>query len=112
MAGLRDSNGRIVIDEAEAESEARKIEQAKAKLDEARVYLDSSKLDSERMRGETRDALDEVYSRLTADFKKWEESCGMTAKYIRDIVKQYQKIDREYAAKVRGFSGSGRGGKI
>ena len=43
MAGLRDSNGRIVIDEAEAEAEAKRILQAKAKLEEARSILDSLK---------------------------------------------------------------------
>lgn len=107
MAGLRDSNGRIVIDEAEAEAEAKRILQAKAKLEEARSILDPSKIDAEHMRGETRDALEEVFSKLSRDFKQWEDKCNATADYIRVTVKKYQRIDKEYAAKVGGFSGSG-----
>lgn len=105
MAGLRDSDGRIVIDEAEAEAEAKKIEQAKAKLEEAQKLLDPAKLDSEHMRGETLDALGETFSRLSKDLKNWEEQCGATAKYIRTVVKKYQRIDREYAAKIKGSGG-------
>ena len=101
MAKLRDSNGRIVIDEAEAESDASKIEQARAKLEEARNLLDKSKLDPERMRGETLTSLEEVFSSLGKNFKIWEERCDLTAKYIRSVVRKYQRIDREYAQKVK-----------
>lgn len=112
MARLRNSNGQIVIDETEAEADAKKIEQAKAKLEEAHKLLDPSKLDSYCMRGETRDALEEIFSKLLSEFKSWEDNCSAASKYIRDVVKKYQRIDREYTAKISGsssnrFSGSG-----
>jgi len=102
MAGLRDSNGRIVIDEAEAEADAKRIEQAKAKLEEARNLLKSSQLDSSRMHGETLDALSEAWSKLSTDCQKWERHCDRTARYIRSVVSKYQRLDREYAAKIKG----------
>lgn len=102
MAGLRDSNGRIVIDEAEAEADAKKIEQAKAKLEEARNLLKSSQLDSSRMRGETLEALRDAYANLSNGLKTWERSCENTAKYIRSVVSKYRRLDREYAAKIKG----------
>ena len=108
MASLRNANGKSVIDEAEAEADAQKIEQAKAKLEEARQFLDPSKIDAERMRGETADGLQEVFSKLQRDIKTWEERCDTTAKYIRSVVKKYQRIDREYAQKIGGhYSSSG-----
>lgn len=108
MASLRNANGKIVIDEAEAEADAKKIEQAKAKLEEARQLLDPSKIDPERMRGETANGLQEVFSKLSKDCKTWEERCDTTAKYIRSVVKKYQRIDREYAQKLSGhYSSSG-----
>ncbi|MBQ7578041.1 MAG: hypothetical protein IJT21_07250 [Synergistaceae bacterium] len=112
MAKLRDSNGRIVIDEAEAEADAKKIELARAKLEEARSFLDRAKLDSNRMHGDTLTALEEVYSKLSKDFNTWEERCTLTAKYIRAVVNKYQRIDREYAQKIanRGHSSGGRNG--
>lgn len=104
MAKLRDSSGKIVIDELEAEAEARKIEHTRAKLEEARNLLDRSKLDSERMQGETLTALEDVYSKFYKDFNTWEERCTSTAKYIRNVVSKYRRIDREYAQKVNGRS--------
>lgn len=108
MASLRNANGKIVIDEAEADADAKKIEQAKTKLEEARQFLDPSRIDAERMRGETADGLQEVFSKLQRDIKTWEERCDTTAKYIKSVVKKYQRIDREYAKKIGGhYSSSG-----
>ena len=110
MAKLRDSSGKIVIDELEAEADARKIEQARAKLEEARNLLDRSKLDSGRMQGDTLTALEDVYAKLAKDFKTWEDRCNLTAKYIRTVVSKYRRIDREYAQKINGRSSGGRNG--
>ena len=102
MAGLRDSNGKIVIDEAEAESEAKKIELAKSKLDEAMKLLDPSKIDSNRMRGETGDALQEIFKNFSKDFQQQSENCKTTAEFIRKVVTKYKRIDQEYSAKIKG----------
>ena len=101
MSGLRDSNGTIVIDEAEAEEDIRRIQEASAKLEEARQYLDPAGIDSERMYGMTRDALEEQFSRMTMDLNSWQEFCDETVNYIRRIVAEYQRIDKEYAAKAK-----------
>ena len=101
MAKLRDSSGKIVIDEAEAEADAKKIEQARAKLEEARNLLDKSKLDHERMRGETLTSLENIFSNMAKNFQTWEEHCDLTVKYIRSVVSKYQRLDREYAQRVK-----------
>ena len=100
MAGLRDSNGQIVINEQEAEEDIRRIKQAMSKLSEARQALNASQIDSSRMRGETRDALEEIFSKLNKDINEREENCDAIAKYIRNVVERYKRIDREYAAKA------------
>ncbi|MBR0076063.1 MAG: hypothetical protein IJP96_09945 [Synergistaceae bacterium] len=102
MAKLRDSNGRISIDEAEAEAEIKKLMQAKAKLEEASKFLEPSKLDSEHMNGETLNALKIVFSTLQKDFTQDENWCDTTSKYIRAVVNKYRMLDRQYAQKVRG----------
>ena len=107
MAGLRDANGQIVINEQEAEADIRKIQQAMLKLSDVRGSLEPGKLDRERMRGETLDGYAEVLKRLIDDLKFWEEKCEATIKYIKDVVANYKRVDREYAAKAGGLSGSG-----
>lgn len=101
MSGLRDSSGTIVIDEAEAEEDIRRVQQAREKLEEARQYLDPSSIDSERMCGLTRDALEEQFARMTKDLTEWENFCEETISYIRHVVAEYQRVDREYAAKAK-----------
>lgn len=101
MSGLRDSSGAIVIDEAEAEEDVRRIQQAREKLEEAKQYLDPASIDSERMCGLTRDALEEQFAKINKDLSEWENFCEETTQYIRRIVAEYQRIDREYAAKAK-----------
>ena len=101
MSGLRDANGTIVINEAEAEEDIRRVQQARASLEEARQYLDPASIDSERMRGLTRDALEQQFTKMTKDLDSWQEFCDETVSYIRRVVAEYQRIDREYAAKAR-----------
>lgn len=103
MSGLRDASGAIVIDEAEAEEDIRSIELARSKLDEAKQILDPAKIDSERMYGMTRDALEEQFARITGDLNDWEERCEASIRYIRKIVAEYQRIDKEYARKAEGL---------
>ncbi len=101
MSGLRDSSGSIVIDEAEVEEDIRRIMQARTKLDEAKQYLDPAGIDSERMRGLTRDALEEQFAKMNKNLTEWEDFCEATISYIRKVVAEYQRIDREYAAKAK-----------
>ena len=101
MSGLRDSSGTIVIDEAEAEEDIRRVQQAREKLEEAKQYLAPSSIDSERVYGLTRDALEEQFTRMNKDLAEWEEFCESTIGYIRQVVAEYQRIDREYAAKAK-----------
>ena len=101
MSGLRDASGTIVIDEAEAEEDIRRVQQARASLEEAKQYLDPASIDTERMYGQTRDALEEQFMRMNKDLAEWEEFCDSTIRYIRHVVAEYQRIDREYAAKAK-----------
>ena len=105
MAGLRDANGQIVINEQEAESDIRKINQAKAKLVEARRMLNPSKLDDGRMLGATRNALNEKLAKMNRDLDTWEQNCDSAARYIRSVVDKYRRIDREYTQKARNIGG-------
>ncbi len=101
MSGLRDASGTIVIDEAEAEEDIRRVQQARSKLEEAKQYINPANLDSERMYGMTRDALEEQFTRMSKDLAEWEDFCDATVSYIRSIVAEYQRIDKEFAAKAR-----------
>ena len=101
MSGLRDASGAIVIDEAEAEEDIRRVQQARASLEEAKQYLDPASIDSERMYGLTRDALEQQFMKMNKDLADWEEFCDATVSYIRNIVAEYQRIDREFAAKAK-----------
>ena len=100
MAGLRNADGQIVINEQEAEEDIRRLNQVISKLSDARQALNASRIDSSRMRGETRDALAEVFSKLNKEMNEREDNCRTTIKYIREVVNRYKKIDREYAAKA------------
>lgn len=101
MSGLRDSSGTIVIDEAEAEEDIRRIQQARSKLDEAMQYLDPASIDSTRMSGLTRDALEEQFARMGKALADWGNICDGTISYIRQVVAEYQRIDREFTAKAK-----------
>ena len=101
MSGLRDSSGQIVIDEAEAEEDVRRVRQAREKLEEVKQYLDPASIDSERMYGMTRDALEEQFTRMNKDLADWEEFCDATIDYIHRVVAEYQRIDKEYAGKAK-----------
>ena len=101
MSGLRDASGTIVIDEAKAEEDIRRVQQAREKLEEAKQYLAPSSINSERMYGLTRDALEEQFTKMNKDLAEWEEFCDATVSYIREVVAEYQRIDREYAVKAK-----------
>ena len=101
MAGLRNSNGQVVIDKNEALNEIRNIKQVKAKLADTRKLLDPSRLDNAHMQGETRNALSESLRNLGNEISKWEGNCTSVSNYINQVVNKYERIDREYARKLR-----------
>ena len=101
MSGLKDSNGKVVMDEAEAESDVRSIMSAQAKLQEAQRYLDPRNLDSGRMYGAAHDALEEQLTRISYEMSKWQDMCDASVKYIRKAVAKYKQTDKEFAAKAK-----------
>ena len=101
MSGLRDSSGTIVIDEAEAEEDIRKIEIARSKLNEAKEILNPGNIDGDRMFGAAHDALEEQLTRIGQDLLEWDGICEGSIKYIRHVVAEYQRMDREFAKKAK-----------
>ncbi len=101
MSGLRDTSGKIVIDEAEAESDVRSIQSARSKLEEAKRYLDPRNIDGSRIYGATRDALEEQLTRISYDMSQWQERCDASVKYIRHVVASYKQTDKDFAAKAK-----------
>ncbi len=101
MSGLRNSSGKIVIDEAEAEADIKKLEQINAKLEEAEDLLSPVHFDFERLRGETSAALKDLYFKFFKEFRTSEDQCRTTANFIKAVVNKYKNLDREYAEKAR-----------
>lgn len=101
MSGLRDADGTIVIDEAEAEEDVRRIELARSKLEDVKRYLDPRNIDISRMSGAARDALEEQLDKISRDLSSWQENCDASVKYIRYVVAEYKRIDHEYAEKAK-----------
>ena len=63
--------------------------------------MNPASIDTGRMSGLTRDALEEQFAKMGKDLTEWENVCEETISYIRRIVAEYQRIDREYAAKAK-----------
>ena len=101
MAGLRNSNGQVVIDKNEALNEIRNIKQVKAKLVDTRKLLDPSRLDDAHMQGDTRNALSESLRKISGELKSGEDICNFVSTYIESTVAKYERIDREYARKLK-----------
>lgn len=101
MAGLRNSDGHIVIDKQQAESDIRNIEQTRQKLAEVRKMIDPSKLDDSHMLGETRTALADSLTKMNKELREWESKCEAVANEIKRVVSRYERIDREYAQRQR-----------
>lgn len=104
MSGLRDASGTIVIDEAEAEEDIRRIEIARERLNEAKQILNPANIDGERMFGAARDALEEQLTKIGQDLSDWQDRCNTSVKYIRHVVAEYKRLDREFAAKAKGLN--------
>jgi hypothetical protein len=101
MAGLRDSSGKIVIDEHEAALDIRNIDEARTKLAEARRLLDSNKLSDSRMLGMTRDAFGTLLAKVCKELDGREAKCDATKDFIKKTVEKYQQLDRELSKHMR-----------
>ena len=102
MAGLRNSNGDIVIDEHEAALDMKNIDEARAKLAEARKLLDPNKLVDSRMFGATRDEFGGLLVKICKELGERENKCNDTRNFIKAVVETYKRIDREYSERMRG----------
>lgn len=102
MAGLRGYDGKIVIDENEANKDIKNIEQAVEKLERARELLSPSKIDDARMTGKMRYSLDSQLNKICSDLTVIERLCLKTNHFINKTVEKYKKIDEEVAKQIRG----------
>ena len=44
------------------------------------------------------------FIQMNKDLSEWEDFCDETISYIRMVVEEYQRIDREYAEKAKELS--------
>lgn len=102
MQGLRDQDGQIVISEREAAADIKKIERAVDKLRSALKILSPSSIDDTKMRGETRDALEELLHRTCSDIARRSGQCDEVVRYINAVVENYRRADSECAASIGG----------
>jgi hypothetical protein len=102
MAGLRDAEGTIVIDELEAREDIKNIRSAKAKLLEAMRLLDPARLDDGRMSGKARDALGDQLQRIYKNMENLGLNCEKTSRFIEQTVARYRQIDSDLAKTVKG----------
>jgi hypothetical protein len=101
MSGLRGYDGKIMIDEGEASSDIRNIDEARSKLEAAIKLLDPAKIDRARMEGETRIIMENQLSTAVKKIRAQMENCVGTSSYIKDTVEKYRRIDRELEKKMR-----------
>ena len=94
-------NRRIIIDESDAQEAIRRIHYAREKLEEAGRCLSPAGIDAERLRGKTRDALEQQFTRMTRDLSQLESLCDEAVNIIRRTVSDYQAMDSEYAERAR-----------
>lgn len=102
MQGLRDRDGQIVINEREAAADIKKIKRAVDKLRSAMKILSPSSIDDTKMRGETRDALEDLLHRVCSDIARSSGQCDEVVRYINVVVENYRRTDRESAASMGG----------
>lgn len=101
MAGLKDSSGQIVINDREAEADIRKINNAKRRLENVIDMLDPSKLDDNKLQGETKAALEDQLHTAISKLKDLSNQCEAIVRYIRGVVTVYKAIDKAYANQAR-----------
>jgi uncharacterized protein YukE len=102
MAGLRDADGTVVIDEQEAHEDMKNILAAMRKLQEAMELIDPAKLDDARMLGRARDALNGQFQRIHKKLTGLSENCEKTSQFIGQTIAKYRQIDRDIAKAAKG----------
>jgi hypothetical protein len=102
MAGLRDADGTVVIDEGEAREDMKNILDAMRKLQEAMELIDPAKLDDARMLGKGRDVLSVQFQRIHKKLTDLSGNCEKTSQFIGQTIAKYQQIDRELAKTLKG----------
>jgi hypothetical protein len=101
MAGLRDYNGRIVIDEGEAAADVRKIDEAINKITSVYQTIDPAKIDDSRFMGAAREGFDDFLGRIRKDLSDMKTRCESAKKLINDAVAKYRRIDMELRDSMR-----------
>jgi hypothetical protein len=103
MAGLRDSDGVIMIDDAEAEQDRQYIQEAINKLVEAVSLIPEGSIREDQMQG---DAARALIGRLGSARKDLNNKCqdmGKTRVYIGEVVEHYRDIDRRLMTQIKGL---------
>lgn len=101
MADLKETDEKIVIDEARAARHVKNIRKMVSNIESLRDRLDPRLLDSNLMRGAMRDAVEEVLVNIRKTMATLAEKGRSIADNIESTVEKYRKIDTEFANKTK-----------
>ena len=102
MANLRDANGTIVINSAEAQADIKNLTRAMNTLSKAKenIKKEKSKLDSS-WEGRAKNAFDRKYNEINKEIDAMIERINVSIKAIQDVVAHYERVDRELKARIK-----------
>jgi len=102
MANLRDSEGRIVINSAEAQADIDQLTRARTALEEYRKTIVSSEMRLKMVwQGVSYNSYSTKTRELVRDIDRAIEQIDVSIKSIRDTVRTYQETDRRLADIIR-----------
>lgn len=97
---LKDSSGRITIDEVAAQQDIRKLEQAMDVLSESQKALESLLNQAGSEQGQTARAIEEKAAELKRQVVSLKDNLNVTSQFIRQTVAHYQEVDRQLKAAI------------
>lgn len=97
---LKDSSGRITIDEVAAQQDIRKLEQAMVVLGESQKALESLLNQAGSEQGQTARAIEEKATELKRQVTALKDNLNVTSQFIRQTVAHYQEVDRQLKAAI------------
>ena len=98
---LKDSSGRITIDEHAAQADIRKLEQAMTVLSESQKALENLLNQAGSEQGQTVRAIEEKAAELKRQVTSLKDNLNVTKQFIQQTVAHYQEVDRQLKAAIQ-----------